>query len=234
MNIIYFGFNSFNQHKRGIENVIQFQSRAAKFENIYYVHWAERTKIYKYGKFICISIKKCWYWPIILNFVIVKIYKKRKPIIHSHNYLFSFFSIINTDIFTVHDGLYYLKKAKKCKNLIVFKAIEYITYLRCKKVQFISNYTKEQSLYPRNREYIIVYNTSYLEPLIKNSCFKFKQEDIFNILIVRSIEERARIDLIFEVAKKINDPNIQFTIVGKGPLLEFYIKKKLKMKIIRI
>jgi glycosyltransferase involved in cell wall biosynthesis len=40
------------------------------------------------------------------------------------------------------------------------------------------------------------------------------------ILIVRSIEERARFDLLIRVAQSLRDRN--FVVAGKGPLLDYY------------
>ena len=106
--ILYMGFNNFSGHKRGVENVIDFQSKAYDFDRMYYLHWGSETTAYKNNKFVCISIKHCWYWPVILNIILIRLRNDTEFIIHSHNPLFSFFAVIKTDIFTVHDGLYYL------------------------------------------------------------------------------------------------------------------------------
>lgn len=219
--IIYFGLNSFYEHKRGVENVIDFQSKAFYFDKIYYVHWGSKTTAYKNKKFICVSIKHCWYWPILLNMVLLIIYRKKKVIIHSHNSLFSFCSIFKTDIFTVHDGLYYLNKSKKGKFNFLFFIVEKFIYYRCTIVHFISNYTKEQSLFGNCKNFVIIPNTSHFEHAVISTNDAQIISNIKNILIVRSIEERARIDLLLEVAEKqIGIYN--FIVAGKGPLLENY------------
>lgn len=222
MKVLYFGFNSFKLHKRGVENVIDFQSKACVFEQLYYLHWGSKTTSYKNNKFICISIKHCWYWPLILNMVLFKIKRNNKLLIHSHNPLFSFLSVFKTDIFTVHDGLYYLNKSKNNKSNYLFYIVEKLLYFRCKIVHFISTYTKEQTLYGHCKNFVTIPNTSHFEKQIKNIKSQVNYNDKINILIVRSIEERARIDLLLEVAEKINNKKYKFIVAGKGPLLEYY------------
>lgn len=225
MKIIYLGYNSFDEHKRGVENVIDFQSQSLGFENKYYLHWGNNKTVKKNNNFICISIKHCWYFPIIINVIIGKLKKKNgnNIIVHSHNYLYTFFSIFKTHLFTVHDGLYYLNSSKKRKITLHFKLIEKIVYKRVKTVHFISNYSKQQSLFGTKDNFVIIPNTSHFEHyqqgvIPDTNVFR---NTYLNVLIVRSIEERARIDLLLEVAEKqIGIYN--FIVAGKGPLLENY------------
>lgn len=223
--ILYLGFNSFREHKRGVENVIEFQSKAFNFDRIYYLHWGSDTSVYKNNKFVCISIKHCWYWPLILNLVLVKLRIKNKFIIHSHNPLFSFCSVLKTNILTVHDGLYYLSKSKKNKFTFLARIIEFLVYFRCSKVHFISKYTKEQSLFGKRNNFLIIPNTSHFEQLAPNFNVKNKNNGSKNVLIVRSIEERARIDLLLQIAEKLHEDDYMFTVAGKGPLLVYYQKE---------
>jgi glycosyltransferase involved in cell wall biosynthesis len=225
MNIVYFGYNDLRQHKRGVENVIDFQSKAAIYDYIYYIHWGFKTEVYKYKQFIGISIKKCWYWPILLNIILFRIKSKSKIIVHSHNYLFSFFLFLNTDILTVHDGLYYLQKSKKIRNSFAFRYIEQLVYLKCEMVYFISNYTKEQSLFGHRKNFVIIPNTSHFESQVATMRLDKTKDDSINILIVRSIEERARFDLLLQVAKRLEVYDYKFIVAGKGPLLEHYQKE---------
>jgi len=219
MNVIYLGFNSFKKHKRGVENVINSQSNSLDFNFIYYLHWGEKTKVYKNNKFVCISIKRCWYWPIILSSLVNRIKKRRKFIIHSHNALFSVFGFFTTDILTVHDGLYYQNKNFNNKK-IIFWVIEKILYLRCSNVHFISNFTKEQSLFRKKNKFKIIYNSSHLEKLI-NEYEDLKVDSTCEyVLVVKSVEERARFDLLIEVALELTETN--FIVAGKGPLLDYY------------
>jgi len=234
MKILYLGNNSFKYFKRGVENVIDFQSQAIDFEKIYYLHWGERTTAYKNNRFTCLSIEHCWYWPLILNLVLFRIGRKNKFIIHSHNPLFSFFSLFNTNIITVHDGLYYLNKSKKRKFLFLFYSIEYLLYFRCKLVHFISNYTKEQSLFGNRRNFVIIPNTSHFEPFVPVSILPEPKLYKNSVLIVRSIEERARFDLLLQVAESLQAQGFRFIVAGKGPLLEHFQKEIQKLNLVNI
>ena len=223
--IVYFGFNNFLKHKRGVENVIDFQSKVFPINRRYYIHWDKETKVYKNESFICISIKHCWYWPFILNIVFKKLKKKRNLFIHSHNPLFSFFLINRTNLLTVHDGLYYLSKNKNKKYLILYKIIERLTYTKSRYVHFISRYSKEQSLFGNRKNFIIIPNTSHYESYINRNWKRGVGSELINVLSVRSIEERARIDLIIKVAEKLKEDRFLFSIAGKGPLFDKYLRE---------
>ena len=104
--IIYLGFNSFITHKRGVENVIDFQSSILSNYS-YYIHWGDGFKIYKYNRFVCFSIPhKNWKKFILISVIVNKIFKKNKNkiAIHSHNALMSVFLTKKTNLFTVHDA----------------------------------------------------------------------------------------------------------------------------------
>jgi glycosyltransferase involved in cell wall biosynthesis len=231
MKIAYFGYNSFLIHKRGVENVIDFQSKAQNFESIYYLHWGKNTTAYKNNRFVCVSIIHCWYWPILLNFVLFRIKRKNQIIIHSHNPLFSFCSLFKTDILTVHDGLYYLSKSYKNKFTFIFRILESLVYLKCTMVHFISNYTKEQSLFGNRRNYVIIPNTSHFEPYMATINMKIVKSNKITVLVVRSLEERARFDLLLQVAEQLCDKNYEFIVAGKGPLLQYYQNKIKEMNL---
>lgn len=225
MNIIYLGFNSFKGHKRGVENVIDFQSNACNFNKKIYIHWGDKTEVYKNDTFICISVKQFFLWPLVLNAIIYKIKKKNKIIIHSHNVLFSLAIFFKTNLFTVHDGLYYQNKSLKNKKLIFFWIIEKILYLRCSKLHFISNFAKNQSLYGNRKKFRIIPNSSHLETLKDNVVNHEIALPSDFVLIVKSIEERARFDLLIDLAKVLSSTN--FVVAGKGPLLDYY-KNRIK------
>lgn len=232
--VFYFGFNSFSDHKRGVENVIDFQSKASIFEHIYYFHWGSTTSAYKYLGFTCISINNTWYWPLILNLILFRLNKKNKFIIHSHNPLFSFFSAFKTDIFTVHDGLYYLNKLKKSRYKYLFLIIELLLYFRCTFVHFISKFAKENSLFGNRKNFIIIPNTTNFETLVvERKLYQNKPDEGF-VLIVRSIEERARVDLILDVAERLGASDLRFVIVGKGPLLVRYQQEIADRKLLNV
>ncbi len=229
--IIYLGYNSFKEHKRGVENVIAFQTKTFQESINIYISFGTSNYVYKWENLVCISLKKNIFRFFVLNFLIFKLKKKKKVIIHSHNYLMSFFLLKKTDLFTVHDALYYQSKALKKRMLFIFKAIEKIVYLKCKSVHFISEFTKSNSLFSINKKNILIPNSSHLELKEgfirdnnnnKNTLNKIVGKDY--ILTVRSIEDRARIDLLINVAEisLIKGVKLKYIVAGKGPLLKYY------------
>jgi glycosyltransferase involved in cell wall biosynthesis len=79
------------------------------------------------------------------------------------------------------------------------------------------------SLLPNKIPNKVIYNTSFLESRINIPIdLSFNSKQNLNILVVRSIEERARIDLIIEIAKYLKNTKIYFTIVGTGPLYNHF------------
>jgi glycosyltransferase involved in cell wall biosynthesis len=226
--LIFLGFNSMRTHKRGVENVIHFQSQACPFTVNYYLHWDSQTQLSRYENLICIGVKKDLFWFVTLNLLLLKLKKRNKKIfIHSHNPLMSIMSVFQSNLFTVHDALYYLTGATKHKLNKLFWVLEKILYLRCSYVHFISNYAKKMSLYKSDKNYIIIPNTSHFESfkigeVSVNDALKKNCPNIIKVFIVRSIEERALINLIVDVAEKLKGEKVEFLIAGKGPLLEFY------------
>ena len=132
----------------------------------------------------------------------------------------SFFLLKKTDIFTVHDGLYYQSNAVNHKLQNLFKYIEKKVYKKSKLVHFISKFSKEKSLY-EGKNFKIIYNTTPFEQTISKDIPEDNwKTDKIKIFTVRSIEERANIDLLIELAKRKRNYDIK--IAGKGPLLEKY------------
>lgn len=219
------------KHKRGVENVIHFQSYASPFDVNYYLHWDTKTHVGKYENLVCLGVKKNIFWFITLNVILFKIKKRNKKIfIHSHNPLMSIVSLYKSNLFTVHDALYYNGSAKKHKLKKVFWVLEQLLYLRCSFIHFISNYAKKMSLYKSNKNYSIISNTSHFETFKTNNNTLNKNfinfaNGVIKIFTVRSIEERALINLIIDVAEKLKTEKFEFLIAGKGPLLDFYSYK---------
>jgi glycosyltransferase involved in cell wall biosynthesis len=226
--LVFLGFNSMFKHKRGVENVIQFQSQASPFDVAYYLHWDTKTQVGKYEKLICIGVKKNLFWFITLNILLFKLKKRNNNIfIHSHNPLMSIMSYYKSSLLTVHDALFYLTGATKHKLNKVFWLLEKILYTRCGYVHFISDYAKRMSLYKKNKDFVIIPNTSHFETFKFNNCIvntnlKKFSIGVTKVFIVRSIEERALINLIIEVAESLKLEKFEFIIAGKGPLLDFY------------
>jgi glycosyltransferase involved in cell wall biosynthesis len=228
--IVYLGYNHMLKHKRGVENVIDFQSRASLSICNYYIHWDDETKAYRYQNLICIGIEKNIFWFLRLN-IILHIIKRRdgEIFIHSHNPLMSIMSFYRSNLFTIHDALYYLASATKHKLNKVFYLLEKFLYLRINYVHFISNYSKKMSLIDGNKNCSIIPNTSHLEAFATDNIPESNRTKtlakVTKIFIVRSIEERALINLIIDVADKLKTEKIEFFIAGKGPLLVFYRDK---------
>jgi glycosyltransferase involved in cell wall biosynthesis len=226
--IIFLGFNNLKIYKRGVENVIAFQSESTPYFKNIYIHWDIQNSIYRYNNLICIGLKKHIFWFISLNLILFKIKKKQKSLfIHSHNPLMSIVSLYKTKLLTVHDPLFYLMKSNKHKFYLIFWFLEKFLYIRCKHLHFISDFAKKMSFYKKNN-FVIIPNTSifekfYLQNINDNRPIKFNVAKK-KIFIVRSIEERALINLILECAQKLEYENYEFLIAGKGPLLEFYKK----------
>ena len=233
--LVYFGYNNPIVYKRGVENVILSQSEALPQDvKKYYVFFGEKDEEFFWNDIKCISIKHNLFRFFKLNKLINKLYKNMECIIHSHNYLMSFFLLRKTDIFTVHDGLYYQanKTNHKLKNL--FKYIEKKVYKKSGLLHFISKFAKEKSLYGGDN-FKIIYNTTPFENIDLKYISKNNWEtDKIKIFTVRSIEERANIDLLIELAKRKRNYDIK--IAGKGPLLEKYREeiKKYQLKNIEL
>jgi glycosyltransferase involved in cell wall biosynthesis len=228
--MVYLGSHNMRTHKRGVENVIHFQSLSSPFKVNYYLHWDIQTRVSRYENLICVGVKKNLFWFVTLNVILFKLKKRKKIFIHSHNPLMSIMSLYKSNLYTVHDALYYLTGARKYKLNKLFWLLEKILYLRCSYVHFISDYAKKMSLYSSDKNYIIISNTSHFENF-KTDCFvnnkglKKYASDVIKVFTVRSIEPRALINLIIEVADKLKKAKIEFLIAGKGPLLNFYEKK---------
>ncbi len=230
--IIYFGFNNPLKHKRGVENVILFQSDSLEdnFDK-YYIFFDNEDNEFIWENINCISIKHNFLRFYKLNRIVKKLSKKKIFLIHSHNYLMSFFLLRKTDIFTVHDGLYYMSSQSNHKLKNVFKLIEKVVYKKVVLTHFISRFSKNTSLYKKNK-FIIIYNTTPLEKIYFMPKYKNINDSKLRLFTVRSIEERANIDLLVKLAEE--NKNYDITIAGKGPLLSHYRNLIEEKKILNI
>jgi len=228
--IVYLGFNNMLKHKRGVENVIDFQSKASASKINYYVHWDDKTNVYRYKDFICIGIKTDFLKYFVFNWFILRIKRKEKSVfIHSHNTLMSMTCFLNTNLFSVHDALYYQNKVNDHRLKTLFYLLEIYLYKRVNFVHFISDFTKKMSLFSNKENFIIVSNTSHLEGYLNELAQKEKDKLLieFNItkikvFVVRSMEKRSRIDLLIKVAEQLKDTDFEIFIAGTGPLYNQY------------
>ena len=219
--IMYLGFNNPIVYKRGVENVILSQSKTLPQDiKKYYVFFGEKDEDFFWNDIKCISIRHNLFRFFKLNKLINRLHKNSECVIHSHNYLMSFFLLKKTDIFTVHDGLYYQSNAVNHKLQNLFKYIEKKVYKKSKLVHFISKFSKEKSLYEGNNFKIIYNTTPFEQTTSKDTSEDSWQKGKRKIFTVRSIEERANVDLLIELAKRKRNYHIK--VAGKGPLLEKY------------
>lgn len=101
-------------------------------------------------------------------------------------------------------------------------------------VHFISRFTKNQSLFGNRKNFVIIPNTSNYETKIHIGSDTYIDTESKLILSVRSIEERARIDLILKLGEKLKLTDYRFIVAGKGPLLDHYQKEILKRNILNV
>ena len=211
--IIYLGFRSFEEHSRGVENVVKVQTEAWSGKK-YYISWAERSSIKKYGKIICISIKKDLFWVLRYLLILIKLDYKNKYI-HAHNGLMLFFTPKKVNIYSVHDTISYLAKNQKKKFLFIYKFIEFINYTKSKHIHCVSKFTINQipSVF-KNKS--VIYNVSRFEDRnhLKNNNINIESP---RAIIIRSIEVRSNLNLIIDFAKA--NKYMHIDVYGKGPLL---------------
>lgn len=229
---IYMGLNNPITYKRGVENVIEIQAKAlGPGTSKVYLFFDDETSIFRWNDILCIGIRKGFARFFRLNVVVLKILRKAKakkdtPIIHSHNYLMSCFLLRRTDLFTVHDGLWYLKKCFKSRFPWLFWAIERIVYQRADRVHCNSHFTYATSQLPNiHRDASVIYCSTPLEHCkAANTTYRASAPGRRISFSVRSIEPRARIDLILEMAllAQRQSLKIDFVVAGKGPLLTHY------------
>lgn len=232
INVAYFGYNDFRIFKRGVENVIISQSKSSVLNSRYYLFFGDRTEVFKMDNIICISISGLFIYKYILfNWILYKL-KKRNVIIHSHNYVMSLFCFYHTDLFTVHDAIYYQRKENRDRYSYLFYWVEKIVYLRSRKLHFISAYALKQALISsrQSKAVSIIHNTTPFEREMPYSVNIEFDSDTFNLFAVRGIQKRTRIDLLIDFAnyvkdKKVLGRKVQINIAGKGPLLDYYRQK---------
>jgi glycosyltransferase involved in cell wall biosynthesis len=227
--VLYMGYRNPKTYKRGVENVIAVQARSlGKNTKAFYLFFEKTHSVFRWENMVCIGIKEGPLRFIRLNLV-VKALLKRIPgfrvLVHSHNSLMSAFLWRSTDVFTVHDGLWYLKKCFKSRVPWLFWLIERIVYFRSNVVQCDSKFGYENSQLPSvNREARIISCSTPLEQYQDVGRRRRADDSVFTVLTVRSIEPRAAIDLVIGTAElaQARQWKARFVVAGKGPLLEHY------------
>lgn len=229
--VIYFGFNNPRGHKRGVENVIEIQAAALPGFRKYYVFFDSQASVGRWGRIVSIGIKYGALRFFTLNVVVALLLRRLKrngydTIVHSHNYLMSLFLFRRSDLFSVHDGLWYQKKTVGSRIPLLFYFIERLVYSRTNLVHCNSWFTYRKSLLSTSGKCATVIYCStpferYREDGLRAPIHLPGRERVM-VLSVRSIEPRARIDLLIHTAQRAHDRGLPFNfyVAGKGPLLE--------------
>lgn len=231
--VIYLGFNNPRVFKRGVENVVEVQARALPgTSRKYYLFFDSNSSASRWGDIVSIGVKAGPLRFLRLNFVVARLLRRLErsgfnAILHSHNYLMSLFLWRNTDVFSVHDGLWYQMKSVGRRNPI-FRSIERAVYQRSKNLHCNSRFTFNHSQLPHaSAPARIIYCSTPLErfkttKLVNSADLKRHSSSL--VFSVRSIEPRARIDLLIDIAMLAQGRalNVKFVIAGKGPQLEAY------------
>lgn len=227
MRVIFFGFNDPRVHARGVEYVILTQ--AAACTRGYYLFLGPRREVFRWRGMVCISVAKSWRWPLALNGLVCALRRRLGPVvIHAHNYLMALaLWCAPVHVFTVHDGLQYLKAAMGRPSRL-FGWIERRVYAKARVVHFISAYSRAMAQpVPAQVRAVEIANTCPRELLEVDepgmgACAPDESARRY-ALIVRSVEERAGLDLVLDLAERLRAEeraDLCFLIAGKGPLLE--------------
>jgi glycosyltransferase involved in cell wall biosynthesis len=230
--VVFLGYNNPRTYKRGVENVIDIQARAlpSGTRKVYFF-FDQAASVFRWKDILCVGIRKGITKFLRLNVLVFRIVKAaqragRKVVIHSHYPQMTVLLFRQTDILTVHDGLWYLNKCFKSRIPWLFWAIERAAYMRTKRVQCNSHFTYAASQLPEvKRDATVIYCSTPMERYeVAKASFRSTCSSRRVVFSVRSIELRARIDLILEMAALAQQEslNIDFIVAGKGPLLLKY------------
>jgi glycosyltransferase involved in cell wall biosynthesis len=244
--IVYLGGGDPRLYKRGVEVVIFDQAHSYPYNNgiKYYIFFGQKNEIFKWNNVLSISIKDDCFKYFVLNFWIIKLYFRlnKSIIIHSHSYIKTLVLLLKTNIFTVHDAVYYARRSHGNWKWLIYYIEEKLAYFRMDKIHFISHFSFSKSLLSKRKfkkDAVIIYNTTPFEIYMSNLSYiggSPYPEDVFAIFTIRGIQERTRIDLLLDFAehikeKHINGKSIHIYIAGKGHLLDYYRKEQQKRNI---
>lgn len=227
--IVYLGFNDPRKHVRGTENVIKFQG-AATTGRTFFVFRGERAEAFRWGRFVAIAVPRNYFTAFFcLRRLIAGVTRRSgPPIVHGHSYLLSAMVTGAPLVFTVHDALAYSKRLSGSVSLVAFKAIECWVYYRAKLIHSVSRFTWSEAT--AQRFYLpkirVIFNTTTDSG---SDCLHRPSAEPLPtpyLLVVRSIEPRANMDLVLELAGRMLSlqPNVRIEVAGKGPLLARYQK----------
>lgn len=225
--VVYLGFNDPRKHIRGTENVIKFQGTATAGRT-FFVFRGDRAEVFRWGRFVAIAIPKNYFIAFFyLRHIIARIrIRHGSPIVHGHSYLLAAIVSGAPLIFTVHDALGYNKRKSGSRFVGLFNVIECWVYQRAKVIHSISHFTWGEAVAQHcySSKMVIISNTTtkVVEGCVDQS--SAGSPSVPYILVVRSIEPRANLDLILDLAERMLSiqPGLIIKIAGKGPLLTHY------------
>lgn len=227
--IIYLGFNDPRQHKRGTENVILTQAEATTGRN-YYVFRSPEFKIFRWQGLVAIGCPvNLLFAAFFLRRLVARVKRRKKvtPILHGHSYLLSAVASGAPQVFTVHDGLTYLKRHYGAKPLLLFNLVERLVYWRAAKIQAVSRYSWSEacgSSVEKGKLTVIANSTSVAVAESAAVDISTISSGSPEYLIVRSIEDRANLNLVLQLANHClkYEPDALILVAGKGPRLSHY------------
>jgi glycosyltransferase involved in cell wall biosynthesis len=228
--VIYLGFNDPREHIRGTENVVQMQANAATGRK-YYVFRASSISVFRWRGIVAIGCpSNLLFASLFIRRLIKRITREpgKLPIIHGHSYLLTAIATGAPIVFTVHDGLTYLKRCFGSRVLWPYRWIERLVYRRATLIHAISHYAWSQVVAgPAEQGKVsFIYNSlPYPVDATVDVCVATvipRAETEY--LVVRSIEDRANLELIVEFARHCQreQPHATILVAGKGPLLQHY------------
>jgi glycosyltransferase involved in cell wall biosynthesis len=226
-NIVFLGFNDPRRFIRGVENVIKLLADATT-GRCYYVYRGEKTEVHRWGKMIAVSVPSNYlHGTVVLNGLVRRLKRRRKILVHGHSYYLTLMYFGRSMMFTIHDALAYLKAAQGSKLVPLFRLIEFMVYLRARRIHSNSKYTFRQAAFATIFEHknSIIYCSDPAEPTEYDwPAVSGEPTARDYYFAVRSIEERAHIGLLINVAEYLqrSASAAKIVIAGKGPLLSHY------------
>lgn len=228
--VVYLGFNDPREHIRGTENVVQTQANAVHGRK-YYIFRASSISVFRWRGIIAIG---CPHNLILASIFIRRLIQRivrqagQSPIIHGHSYLLTAVASGAPIVFTVHDGLTYLKRCFGSRVVWPYRWIERWVYRRATRIHAISRYAWLQTVAgPATQGKVNFIYNSLTHPVgaTADVCADMgipRAETEY--LVVRSIEDRANLELIVEFARHCQreQPHATILVAGKGPLLQHY------------
>lgn len=232
--LIIIGFKSLRFQPRGIERVIKNQIDALDGYSILLVHYG-RPEIYLYNEIECVGIGENLLKLSIIKIFYIYIWKlKNNAIVCSHNAILGFLFLPKLSY--VHD----LLKNNNNFSLPIFKIlklIEYLTLLLSSKIATVSKCRFNEIIrlpFFNKKKLFLIYNTSNLINQYKKISIRNNNDEIINLLTVRSLERRSNLYWLIDLIKSLNvqaSKKYKLNIVGGGAdyenLKEYIISKNL-------